>query len=185
MNRWRRRSGFDRNDLRRPVDRIQWLSGLFLLVVFLVAAPLICVRAVQHAHDVGVRAERYEAVTRHRVDATVVKVKTRRHGREITVVWNDRDGTPRTGRYIGWRGAEVGANPEVWAGPRNQVSDMPPRTHARTVGDMAATGAAAGFATGLVPLGLYLLLRRRLDRVRRLNWDKDWAGFDRLRHRRA
>lgn len=61
VNRWRRRCGFDDNDLRRRVDRVQWLSGLLLLVVFLVVTPALCARVVEQVNDSGSRAERYEA----------------------------------------------------------------------------------------------------------------------------
>ncbi|MGH3242447.1 MAG: Rv1733c family protein [Spirillospora sp.] len=184
MNRYRRRCGFDDNDLRRPVDRIQGLSGLLLLVVFLLVTPVVGVQAVQHARDSGVRAERHEAATLHRVDATVVNVKRSHGGREVTLTWIDGDGTPRSGHYRSQRGAQIGDHPKVWAGPRHGVTDLPPRTHARTVGDMATAGAATATATGLPLLGLYMLVRRRMDHRRYRAWDEAWASLDH-RHRPA
>ncbi|TYB43916.1 Rv1733c family protein [Actinomadura chibensis] len=185
VDRWRRRCGFDDNDLRRPVDRVQWLSGLFLLVVFLAVTPALCVQAVHHARDAGARAERYEATARHRVDATVVKVRRLQSGREVTVIWIDRDGTLRTGRYVTWHGVESGDHPRVWAGPRHRVSDSPPQSHARTVVEVVVTATATAVAAGLSALGLYLLLRRRLDRRRYRAWDRAWDRFDQRRHRPA
>ncbi|TMR04220.1 hypothetical protein ETD83_09055 [Actinomadura soli] len=153
-------------------------------MAFLVVTPGLCVQAVQHARDSGARAERQEAATRHRVDATVVNVGRSRSGREVTVTWIDRDGTLRSGHYRSWRGAQIGDHPEVWAGPGHRVNDSPPRTHARTVGDMASAGAATATAAGLPLLGLYMLLRRRLDHRRYRAWDEAWASLDR-RHRPA
>lgn len=180
LNRRRRSWGFDRNDLRREVDRAQMFYGLLLLVVFIAVTPLICARAVQAAHHSGVRAERYEAATRHRVDATVVDIKRLHTGREVTVIWIASDGTLRSGHYTTWRGARLGDRPKVWAGPGG-VGEDPPRSHARTVGDAAAAGATTVAAAGLVPAGIYLLLRRRYDERRYRMWDEAWAGFDRRR----
>lgn len=180
LNRRRRGWGFDRNDLRREVDRAQMFYGLLLLVLSIIVTPFVSVRAVQAAYHSGVRAERYEAATRHRVDATVVNIKQLHTGREVTVTWIASDGTWRSGHYTTWRGASLGDRPKAWAGPGG-VGEDPPRTHARTIGDAAAAGATTVLAAGLVPAGTYLLLRRRYDKRRYRMWDEAWAGFDRRR----
>lgn len=185
VNRWRRRLGFDGNDLRRDVDRTQWLFGVLLLLAFVAVASLVCGPAVRHARDSGARAERYEAATRQRVDATVVNVEPLQSGREVTIIWIDRDGTLRSGHYTSWRGAEFGDHPQVWVGPHHRVQESPPRTHARTIGDMVTAGATTAAAAGLPLLGLYMLLRHHFDRRRYRAWDDAWAGFDQRRHRPA
>lgn len=40
MNRLRRRFGFDGNELRREVDRAQWMIGPLLLILLLGIAPM-------------------------------------------------------------------------------------------------------------------------------------------------
>jgi hypothetical protein len=180
VNRRRHGWGFDRNDLRRVVDRKQMLYGLLLLVIFLGFAPFACIHVVQTVLHSGLRAERYEAATHHRVDATVVNVKSLHSGREVEVVWTAPDGTSRGGHFTTWHGANVGDHPKVWAGP-GSVGEYPPRTHARTVGDAAAIGASTVAAVGLPLLGLYLLLRHRCDQHRYRMWDEAWTGFDRRR----
>ncbi|WP_146877334.1 hypothetical protein [Actinomadura madurae] len=178
MNRRRHGWGFDRNDMRRAVDRRQMLFGLILLGIFLGVTPFVCVHVVQSVLHSGLQAERSEAATRYRVDATVVGVKPLRQGREVKVVWTDPDGTPRSGHFTTWHGASVGDHPKVWAGPGG-VGEHAPRTHARTVGDAAAIGASTVAATGLPLLGLYMLLRHRLDQQRYRMWTEEWAHFDR------
>jgi hypothetical protein len=180
LNRRRRSWGFDRNDLRREADRAQMFYGLLLLVIFLAVTPPISARAVQVVYHSGVRAEQHEAAARHRVDATVVKIRRLHTGREVTVAWTAPDGTPRSGHYTTWRGAILGDHPKVWAGA-GSVGEHPPRTHSRTIGDTAAAGASTVVAAGSPLLGLYLLLRRLYDRRRYRLWDEAWAGFDRRR----
>ncbi|SNS11338.1 Rv1733c family protein [Actinomadura mexicana] len=177
IDRRRRSCGFDRNDLRRDVDRVQWRLGLLLLVVFLSATPPLLSHAVQSAYGSGVRAERQQAATRHRVEATIVKVRDPGGRRTVTVAWTDPDGTRRTGDYTTWRGADVGERLLLWAGP-DGVSITPPRRHAQTVIHTTVAGAGVALATGLPVLCLYWLVRVRYDRRRYRLWDAEWARLD-------
>jgi hypothetical protein len=178
-DRLRRRCGFDGNPLRRHVDRVQWRVGLLLLLVFLVVAPIACAHAVRSVHTAGVRAERYEAATRRRVEATVVAVRPLEAGREVSVVWTGPDGAPHTGHYPSWKATGLGERRELWAGPGGGLGEAGPRKHVRTIGDDASAGAATAAATGLPLLTLYLLVRRRCDKRRHRRWDEEWADFDR------
>ncbi|WP_141576779.1 hypothetical protein [Actinomadura sp. WMMA1423] len=178
-DRLRRRCGFDGNPLRRHVDRVQWRIGLLLLLVFLVAAPVVCAHVVGPVHGAGVRAERYEAATRHRVDATVIGVRPLESGREVTAAWTDPDGASRTGHYTSWKATQLGERRELWAGPGGRLGETGPRKHMRTIGDDVSAGAAAATGAGLPLLALYLLLRHRCDRRRYRRWDEEWADFDR------
>ncbi|MGI5202451.1 Rv1733c family protein [Spirillospora sp. CA-108201] len=177
--RLRRRCGFDGNALRRRVDRIQWRVGLLLLLLFLVAAPVACSHVVSSVHAAGVRAERYEAATRHRVDATVVGVTPLESGREVSVAWTGTDGATHTGRYTSWRATAVGQHRVLWTGPRHNLGEMGPRTRARTVGDDVSAATAVVAGTGLPLLTVYLVFRWSCDRRRYRQWDEEWADFDR------
>jgi hypothetical protein len=177
-NRLRRRCGFDRNGLRRDVDRAQWLVGLVLLAGCAVVVCLVSVRIGQDVYGAGVRVEHREAATLRKADATVTASKEQLSGHWATVTWTDAAGTRRTDTYMTWRGAAVGAHLRVWAGP-DGVRDEPPRTHARTVSDTAAYELGAVSTVGLTFGGLYALVRRRCDRLRDERWDDAWAGLDR------
>jgi hypothetical protein len=177
IDRRRRSCGFDRNDLRRDVDRIQWRLGLLLLIVFLSATPPLLTHAVQSAYGSGVRAERQQAATRHRVEATIVRVRDPGGRRTVTVAWTDPDGTRRTDDYTTWRGAAVGERLILWAGPGG-VSITPPRRHAQTVIHTAVAGTGVALATGLPALCLYGLVRAWYDRRRYQLWEAEWARLD-------
>ncbi|MFA1542565.1 Rv1733c family protein [Actinomadura monticuli] len=176
-NRWRRSLGLDGNDLRRDVDRAQQRLGIVLLMLFFGIALPLGVHTAQTVYDSGVRAERHEAATWRRVDATVVKVKEVSGRHRVTVAWTGPDGTRRTGDYTTWRGSAVGSRIAVWAGP-GTVSLLPPRDHSRTVAQTGVVAAAVALATALPLLGVHRLARRRFDRHRDRLWDAAWARLD-------
>ncbi|MEU4822076.1 hypothetical protein AB0H37_09410 [Actinomadura sp. NPDC023710] len=178
-DRLRRRCGFDDNALRRKVDRTQWRVGLLLLLLFLVVTPVACAHVVWSVHAAGVRAERYEAATRHRVDATVVGATPLQSGREVTVIWTGADGAPHTGRYTSWRATAVGEHRVLWTAPGHSLEEVGPRKHARTVGDDVSSAAAVVAVTGLPLLTVYLMVRWGCDKRRYRRWDEEWADFDR------
>jgi hypothetical protein len=177
VDRWRRRFGFDANDLRRDVDRTQWRAGLVLLVMFLVVAPPLTATVAGGVYDSGVRAERRDAATWNRVDATIVETGVLRVGHRVTVTWTDPDGTRRTGEFTALNRVRVGDTVPAWAG-HGTVSGTLPSRHGRTV--IGTTAAATGtvLAVGSPLLGLYALVRRRCDRRRDRLWDAAWARLD-------
>ncbi|HEU5023472.1 MAG TPA: hypothetical protein VFV01_00990 [Spirillospora sp.] len=177
VSRWRRSCGFDHNDLRRSVDRTQWMLGIVLLIAYLAVAPLVSAVAIGSAYEAGVRAEHHEAATFHRVHATVTKVTYRIGTYHVTVDWTAADGKRHTGDYSTARGTIVGRHPKVWADTKH-VSDEPPQKHAGTVGDTAAVAALAPLAMSLPFLGAYALLRHRYDQRRYQLWEDEWAQYD-------
>ncbi|SPT58101.1 MULTISPECIES: Rv1733c family protein [Actinomadura] len=176
-DRWRRRFGFDGNDLRRHVDRLQWKVGLFLLVLFLSVSPPLCAHVVQTVHDSGTRTEKEAAATRHRVSATVVKIEELKNRHRVTVAWTEPDGTRRTDDYTAWGAPAAGDRLTVWVGP-GTVSTSPPPGRGWTITRTVTAGAGTLLAAGLPPLGVYLLVRRRCDRLRYRLWDAAWTRFD-------
>lgn len=177
VNRRRRSWGFDGNDLRRDVDRLQWRLGLLSLMLFLSVTPPLCANVVQGVYVSGVRTEHHQVATRHRVEATVVRVRDLGSRQEVTVSWTAAEGTRHTNEYTTWRGAEVGERLILWASPEG-VSLAPPRRRTQTVIRTIAAGAGVTFATGLPLLGLYWLARRRCDRYRYRLWDAEWVHLD-------
>ncbi|HEY8481807.1 MAG TPA: hypothetical protein VIL71_18430 [Spirillospora sp.] len=177
IDRWRRRFGFDTNDLRRPVDRVQWRVGLLLLAVFLGVTPPLTAHVAAHVHDAGERAERRDAATWRRVDATVVEVGALRAGHRVTVTWTEPDGTRRSGDFTTMKPVRPGDPVLVWTRD-GAVTAARPGRHGLTVVDTVAAGTGVVLATGLSLLGVYLLVRRRCDRRRDRLWDVAWARFD-------
>lgn len=173
-DRWRRRCGFDANDLRRDVDRAQWRIGLVLLTLFLAVAPPLAVHTAQAVYDIGKRNARQEAATWRPVTATVVDAEGRRGGYQVTVTWVDPDGTQRTGNLTSWTRVDAGDQVEAWAGP-DAVTFVPPSRRGRTVISTAAAGAGVVLAVGSPLFITYRLVRRRFDRRRERLWDAAWA----------
>ncbi|GGV01704.1 hypothetical protein GCM10010182_19090 [Actinomadura cremea] len=178
LDRWRRSCGFDRNDLRRYVDRAQWRFGLFLLALFLAAAPPLCAHVVGAVDDSGRRAERHGAATWKRVDATVVRVEEAGGRYRVTVAWTGPDGTRRTGECATWRRTAARDSLVVWAGAGGAVSTTPPRTREETVIYAVGAGIGVVLATGLPLLALYLWARHRYDRIRYRSWAAAWDRLD-------
>lgn len=176
-DRWRRRCGFDANDLRRDVDRTQWRIGLVLLTLFLTVAPPLAVFASQTVYDLSKRNARQEAATWKPVTATVVDAEGRRGGYHVTVTWIEQDGTQRTGNLTSWSRVAVGERIEAWAGP-DAVTFVPPSRRGQTVVFTAAAGAGVVLAAGSPLFITYRLVRRRFDRRRDRLWDVAWARLD-------
>ena len=187
LNCARRRLGFDRNDLRRRIDRLQWAVATVLTVVFLLGAPPAAKVVADHVYRSGMRVERQEATTRHQVEATVV------HGEQagsapggttqpatVRMRWAAPDGSPRVGD-IPTRGISVtGARQRIWIDDAGNAT-APPRRHIKTISN--AVYAASGTATAIALLLLipYAVLRRCCDQRRYELWDSEWAHVDRGR----
>src|SRR3954469_7880157 len=99
-----RRLGWDRNPVRRRVDRVQTILTSVLLVVLLLLTPAVAALVGAHAYISGINAEKREQASFQEVTATVLKVTEVRgdgsghflHERAL-LQWKDRSGTVRTG----------------------------------------------------------------------------------------
>ncbi|MBO2455208.1 hypothetical protein J4573_49540 [Actinomadura barringtoniae] len=65
-DRLRRRWGFDRNRLRRGIDRLQQLVALTLLLLYVATATVLTAQACHRVYAAGLRTEKTQAATRHR-----------------------------------------------------------------------------------------------------------------------
>ncbi|MFC4907062.1 hypothetical protein [Actinomadura gamaensis] len=174
----RHRFGFDSNPLRRDVDRFQWLTGLVLVLLFLVFAPVMGLRVGEAYYAKGVRTERVEATAWRPVSADVTRVTERKRGYRVDVLGTAADGHRLTGSYTTSRATVVGDHVSLWATP-SRLTDTPPRRHARTITDTVVAVAASTLVVA-APLALvHLVTRRRCDRLRSRLWDAAWARFDR------
>lgn len=184
LGRVRRRCGFDRNELRRKVDRVQWRLGLALLAAFLLVAPVAAVWVASWSYHSGLRVERHEVATRHAVVATVggaggfATAGTERYLHQtVQATWQAPDGTARTGQIPAWKNVKPGARQRIWIDGTGRLT-VRPRPHSRTVVDAGYAAAGAVLAAALPLLTAYLLIRRRCDRLRDALWDAEWARID-------
>ncbi|MBE1535062.1 Rv1733c family protein [Actinomadura algeriensis] len=185
----RRRLGLEHSELRRPVDRVQRLLGLALLLIFLGAAPPLAMWAGSTSYAAGSRAEEAERRDRQRVTATVTTTGgTSTSGdrfvhETVQATWPGPDGEPLAGTLPSWRGVEVGDRRAIWVDRAGEPT-VAPRPHSRTVTDAVYAGTAAILGTALPVAVAYGLVRRRCDRHRDALWDADWARLDAAGHGR-
>jgi len=185
VDRLRRRCGFDRNDLRRDIDRAQTRIACGLVLCFLAAAPVAGLAAGQAAYDRGIRVERHEKATRHLVTATVVEVGTRTSGAQpaARVMWTEPDGSRHTGTATAWRGTpDTGETQRMWVTDSGKPT-FRPRWRSQSVCDAWVAGLAAALGVALPLALIYTLIRRLNDRRRYRGWDAAWERLDhRFRH---
>ncbi|GAA0247884.1 hypothetical protein GCM10009527_050540 [Actinomadura nitritigenes] len=180
--RLRRRLGFERNPLRRGVDRRQRAVGIGAVAVFAAVAAPACACAASIAYAAGIRAERAEAAGHHRVTARVAGIEKQDDGEQrytyARLAWNAPDGREHSAVIAAGRTARLGAALRIWVDARGEMSRRP-QDRTDTVAGAVFAGAGAAGGAALPPLAVYLLVRRRCDRDREEMWDAAWARLDR------
>jgi hypothetical protein len=182
LGRFWRRAGFDRNPLRRGLDRIQAVLRAALLAVFVTSAPIATVYVLHGVYVAGLRAERAQTVTWHRVPAVVlptvsVAAAAWRHPVQpaavLLVQWAAPGGPLRTGEIMDGNSLAPGSTVPIWVGAQGRLTH-PPLTHADVVvhAIAAATLTPALLALALCTVGGAASLA--LDRRRLARWEADW-----------
>ncbi|GAA2437676.1 hypothetical protein GCM10010191_60780 [Actinomadura vinacea] len=180
VDRLRRRCGFDRNELRRDVDRRQRSFTIALVALYLGAAPIASVQLSGAVYEHGLRAEKQEAATRYQVVATIIDTGHQSASGWSTprAAWAGRDGRHHTGTIDTWRGeADSGERQRIWV----DVSGRPairPRAHSQTLGDGWSTALGTSLAIAAVLWGMQRIFRHHCDRRRYREWDSEWSRFD-------
>jgi hypothetical protein len=179
LGRVRRRFGFDRNELRRPVDRRQRAAGAGAAALFAVLAPPVSGAMAADAYHSGVQAEHRHL---HRVTAQIVHTAPQggagvRHT-YAELAWISADGVPRTTVVPADKSVRPGMGHRIWVDASGNPIHRP-QTHATTVTTTAVAAAMALVAVGLPLLSLYLLVRRGCDRRRSHLWDESWTALAR------
>ena len=179
--------GWDRNPVRRRIDRVEGGMLLGLIVLFLMVAPALAVTAGHLIGAAGLRQQRTEATWRQ-VPAVVQRGAAPRDlpGDPGTVAmlarWTAPDGQPRTGWVAVSVGTAAGSSARVWVNHRGAPTG-PPLSSAQLQGQIVITGAAMvwGLAFLLVFVGgagRYVIRRRRLAA-----WGTAWRAVERGRPR--
>ncbi|MBO2459591.1 Rv1733c family protein [Actinomadura violacea] len=183
LARLRRRLGLEHSELRRPIDRVQRLVGVALILLLLAVGPPLAFWAGTWSYHAGSQAERAERTQRHQVVATVTSTggigsSGDRYVHEtVQATWPGAGGAPRTGTLPSWKNAKAGAHRTIWINAKGDPT-VRPRPHSRTVTDAAYAATAAVLGVGTPVLLAYLLVRRRCDRRRDEMWEADWARMD-------
>ena len=174
--------GWDRNPLRRRIDRLEAGMVAGLIVVFLTAAPVLAAVAGHWTRIAGTQQQSAE-MTWRQVPATVQRSAS---GQQVVFAgpaeavwrparWTAPDGRPRGGWILVSPGTAAGTRVRVWVNRSGSLTGWP-LARAQLQGRMAIAGALAVAVLGVV-LGLaggagrFLFGRRRLA-----DWDKAWRA---------
>jgi len=174
--------GWDRNPLRRRIDRVEAAALAGLIVVFLVAVPLLVLAVGQWARTAGLRTLRTEAAW-SQVPATVQRAAPGQSdsspGPEGTVWmqahWTAPDGRPRHGWIAVSPDVTTGRITRIWVSRAGTPTGTPP-------GRSEQLGWTPIAEVGTVPvLALLFVLTacagRRLFAWRRLDdWHRAWRS---------
>jgi len=175
-----RRLGWDRNPVRRRVDRVQTiLTSVFLLLLLLVT-PAVAALAGAHAYTSGINAEKREQGSFRQVTATVLKVTEVSgdgaghflHERAL-LQWKDPSGKLRTGPATLVIPAREREQLTRWIDGDGELSGRP-HTHEQTLTRTVCDSLGLAAILVIAALETYRMCRRRLDRKRDEFWDREW-----------
>ena len=169
----------DRNPLRRPVDRTHARLMIALGVLFLVLAPLAVIVTARVAGGTGVRAERLQARTRHKVVAVVIDASpTGSRGvldQAVRIGWRDTAGIGHSA-VVPTSGSEpLGTHRAIWIDRAGRLTSRP-RKHSQTIADSIMAAVTALTLIGLLHSAARTLVDRRLERRRLELWEREWAA---------
>lgn len=174
-----RRLGFEQNPLRRPSDRVQARTRIFLFGLFVVG----CVIAAFSGHTAyeqeAARAQvdaRSGYHTEARVLSTTLSAADPQSGatqRVVRISWRDPQGKSRQQRLVVPERRHVRPTMSVWVNGEGRASmTRPPQS--RTV----ATGLGAGFlvvfASAFLLTSVYGVVVLALNRGRMKAWQREW-----------
>lgn len=192
MRRLRRTPGWDRNPLRRRVDRVEAVIFAALFVIFPVVAPVISTMAGraaaadaatwQHAEQ---SSRQVSAVIEHRPVIPAGELDGMFLGAEVVARWTAPDGPRRSGWVETAPGARAGGRVRVWVDRSGAVTGPPTDTAlVNELRILAEVAAPAVLALVLCTTGR--AVRLLLDQRRLAGWEKAWqaAGPQWSRRRR-
>jgi hypothetical protein len=177
-----RRTGFDRNPMRRGSDYSQAILRAVLVAVFVIGGPVITAYVGHEVYIAGLQTGRAQAAAWRRVPARVLHVTWVVAGwrhpppvgpAALRVRWTAPSGSSRTGQVTSTSHAVAGSTVTVWIDASGRLTH-PPLT--RTASTDRAIGAAIA-TPAVLALMLYVAGRVTslvLDRRRLARWAADW-----------
>ena len=174
--------GWDRNPLRRRIDRVEAAMVAGLIAVFLISAPVLAAVAGYWIGSAGMREQRAEVAWRL-VPATVPgsaqgQIPSGPAGKAwMPARWTAPDGQARRGWILVSLGDAAGGSTRVWVTPSGALTGPPIRP-----AQVQAHIAMAEWLTALVS-GLLLCLaggavRVLLARRRLADWNRAWREME-------
>ncbi|MFC0432067.1 hypothetical protein [Kutzneria buriramensis] len=166
-----RQVGFGRNELRRPVDRV---DGLVVGLAVLVGAAIVAAGAL-----FGLRLATYESGVATQQQATrtaTTAVLLADSGTAPTALarWKTADGTNHSGPVTVMPQQHAGASVRIWTNAAGAAVDRPIGTLDIVL--MVAVALGGGMTVAFLLLrGLLFLVRLPIQRWSAHTWDQDWA----------
>jgi hypothetical protein len=166
-----RQVGFGRNELRRPVDRVDGLVvGLAVLVGAAVVAAGVLFGLRLATYEAGVAAEQQAT----RTVTTAVLLADSGSSPTAPARWRAADGTAHSGTVTVVPQQHAGATVQIWTNAAGAAVDRPIGT--LDVVLLVAVTLGAGLTVAFVLLrGLMFLVRLPIQRWSAHDWEQDWA----------
>lgn len=184
---WRswRRLGFERNPMRRGIDRIQALTRAGLLLVFLAGAPAATWYVSHGIYVSGLRAGQVQAAAWHRVPAVVLRATPVAAGWSrprpspvlLSLRWALSGGDARTGEIISTEKAAAGSILAVWIDAKGRLTHPPP-SRAEVTGQAIRAAVVTPAALALLLAGVSGVISLLLDKYRLALWEADWLAVE-------
>lgn len=181
-----RRLGFDRNPLRRRIDRVQTVLAFLLVAAFLTAAPVLTAAAGHWARAAGIREEQAQRAWRQ-VTAIVMRGPAGRQDRALAAWGNGRasarwtapDGQVRSGLVPVSSGTRTGSRVPVWV----DRTGFPAGAPLRPAQQRQRTALAELLTMWALAIAVCLIAdvgRGLLDRRRIAAWGTEWRAIEPL-----
>jgi hypothetical protein len=174
--------GWDRNPLRRRIDRVEagMLAGL--ITAFLIGAPFLVAGAGHLARAAGLRALRTQA-TWSQVSATVPRAPPNQSdqlsGQLDTVLlqarWTAPDGQPRSGLIPTSQGVAVGNSARIWVSRSGSLTGAP-RGRSELLGWTPIAEVGTAIVLALIFFLAVRLQRWLFERRRLACWHRAWRA---------
>jgi len=184
LGRYAGQLGLDRNPLRRPVDRIEAITRLVVVILLLVGIPVAAIAAGRAADYAALRHVEAQRTARHQVTA-VLLAPAAATGVPDPYTWVQMTWTParwqapghpaETGEVLVTAGTPKGSTVATWISASGSAV-TPPEGHRDVVGDVWVAVVMTCLVFLALLLGLQAASIYALDRWRLRSWEDGWRS---------
>lgn len=181
----RRRLGLDANPVRRRTDRAETWFRIWMLVFFMIAAPITSI-GFTHWTDASMTSQAQAQTAReHLVTATLLTqaAGNSRFPAAGTAIswavarWTAPDSTRWAGQVQALAGARKGSTVRVWTDTHGRLAAAPV-ARSQIVSRLITVAALTPLALALLLLTITGLVHRALERRRMAAWEADWTAVE-------
>jgi hypothetical protein len=179
-----RRLGFDRNPLRRRIDRIEAAIRLVTVILLLAGVPIATIAVARQTDHLALRLAHAQQATEHEVTAVLLQRAsadgipdpyTSVQTTYVLARWQPPGRPAQSGQVLAPAGAPAGSTVTVWIGASGALASPPPDR--QMIADDACIAAVLTcLVASLILLESSKLARRALDWRRLRAWDADWRA---------